>query len=131
MYEALGRLRWIAFLETSSADECDYVLDLGKELSEIGHTMKQFDNTQQDRFRAILTMHQSFIENEKIENPTFNCWSWDIDIVRGLLLFLITTREGDWKLHLASLRQICPWFFAPGGVNYARYLPAYIYEMDS
>ena len=76
-------------------------------------------------------MHQSFIEKERLENPTFDYWSSYIDMVQCLLLFLRATREGDWKLHLASLRQILPWFFAYDRVNYARYLPAYISEMDS
>ena len=52
-------------------------------------------------------------------------------MVQGFLLFLRATREGDWKLHLASLFQILPWFFAYDRVNYARYLPAYVSEMDS
>ena len=34
MYEALGRLRWKAFLEASSTDESDYVLDSAKELKD-------------------------------------------------------------------------------------------------
>ena len=50
MSEALVRLRWKAFLEDSSADECDSVLDLTNELNEDGPTMKLFDMTQQDRF---------------------------------------------------------------------------------
>ena len=112
MYEALVRLTWKAFLEASSADECDSALDLAKELNEVGPTMKLFDITQQDRFTLILTMYQSFIEKERLENPTFDYWSSDIDMVQCLLLFLRATREGDWKLHLASLRQILPWFFA-------------------
>ena len=131
MYEALVRLRWKAFLEASSANECDSALDLAKELNEVGPTMKLFDITQQDRFTAILTMYQSFIEKERLENPTFDYWSSYIDMVQCLLLFLRATREGDWKLHLASLRQILPWFFAYDRVNYARYLPAYISQMDS
>ena len=131
MYEALVRLRWKAFLEASSADECDSALDLAKELNEVGPTMKLFDITQQDRFTAILTMYQSFIERERLENPTFDYWSSYIDMVQCLLLFLRATREGDWKLHLASLRQILPWFFAYDRVNYARYLPAFISEMDN
>ena len=61
MCEALGRLRWIAFLEPSSADECDYVLDLANELNEVRPTMKLFDITQQYRLTAILTIYQSFI----------------------------------------------------------------------
>ena len=72
MYEALVRLRWKAFLEASSADECDSVLDLSKELNEVGPSMKLFYITQQDRFTAILTMYHSFIEKEILENPTFD-----------------------------------------------------------
>ena len=62
MYEVLERRRRKAFLEGLSADECDSVLDLVKELNEVGSTMKLFDITQQDRFTSILTMYQSFIE---------------------------------------------------------------------
>ena len=128
MYEAIVRLRWKAFLE---ADECDSVLDVAKELNEVGPTMKLFVITQKYRFTAILTMNQSLIEKERFENPTFDYWSSYIDMVQGLLLCLRATREGYWKLHLALLRQILPWFFAYDRVNYARYLPAYISEMDS
>ena len=46
MYGALERLRWIAFLEASSADECDSVLDLATELNEVIPTMNLFDITQ-------------------------------------------------------------------------------------
>ena len=104
MYEAFGRLRWKVFLKASSADECDYVLDLAKELNEVGPTMKLFDITQQDGFTTILTMYHSFIEKEKFENATFDYWSSYIDMVQGLLLFFRATRERDWKLHLASIR---------------------------
>ena len=93
--------------------------------------MKLFDITQQDRFTAIPTMYQSFIEQERLENPKFDYWSLNLDLVQGLMLFLRATREGDWKLQLASLRQILPWLFTYDRVNYARYLPAYISEMDS
>ena len=88
MYEAIVRLRWKALLETSSADECDSALDFTKELNEVRPTMKLFDITQQDRFTAILTMYQSFIERESLDNPTFDYWSSYIDMVQGLLLLL-------------------------------------------
>ena len=56
MHEALGRLRWKAFIEASSTDKCDSVLDLAKELNEVGPTIKLFYITQQDRFTAISEM---------------------------------------------------------------------------
>ena len=98
MYEALVRLRWKAFLEASSADECDSALDLAKELNEVGQTMKLFDITQQDRFTAILTMYQSFIEKERLENSTFDYWSSYIDMVQCLLL-LLEKEIGNCILH--------------------------------
>ena len=64
MYEALGRLGWKTFLEASRADECDYVLDLAKELNEVGPTMTLLDITQQNHSTVILTMYESFIEKE-------------------------------------------------------------------
>ena len=72
-----------------------------------------------------------FIEKEIFDNPTFDNWSSYIDMVQGHQLFLRATREGDCKLNLATLRQILHWFFVYDIVNYARYLPAYISEMDS
>ena len=65
------------------------------ELNEVEPTMKLFDITQQDRFTAILTMYQSFIEKERLDNPTFDYWSSYIDMAHGLLLFLRATREAD------------------------------------
>ena len=107
------------------------MVDLAKELNKVAPTMKLLGIIQQDRFTAVLTMYQSFIEREILENLTLDYRSSYIDTVQGLLLFLRATREGDWKLHLASLHQILPWFFAYDRVNYARYLPTYISEMDS
>ena len=45
-----------------------------------------------------------------------------IDIVLGLIR---ASREGDWMLHLASVRAMIPWCFAYDRLNYARYLPCY------
>ena len=85
LFEALVRLRWKAFLEVSSADKCDFVLNLTKDLNEVGPTMKLFDITQQDRSTSILTMYQSFIEKERLENLAFDYWSSYIDMVQCLL----------------------------------------------
>ena len=76
MCVALVRLRWKAFLEASTADECDSALDLAKELNEVGPTMKLFDITQPDPFTAILTLYQSFIEKDRLENPGHRTLIW-------------------------------------------------------
>ena len=110
MRHLIVRLRWKAFLEASSADECDSALDLAKELNEVGPTMKLFDIIQQDRFTAILTMYKSFIEEERLENPIFDNWSLYIDMVQCLLLFLRATREEIGNCILHPFVKYCPVF---------------------
>ncbi len=39
------------------------------------------------------------------------------------------TREGNWDLHLSTMRSMLPWFFACDRVNYSRYGTAYWLEM--
>ena len=39
------------------------------------------------------------------------------------------SREGDWDLHLSSIRNLIPWCFAYDKINYARYLSSYLSEM--
>ena len=45
-------------------------------------------------------------------------------------MFVRSEREGDWPLHLATYKQMLPYFFAAGHVNYARYGLCYLREME-
>ena len=45
------------------------------------------------------------------------------------LNFVHATWIRDWALHLQSAAEMVPWYFAYDNLNYARYLPVYIYEM--
>ena len=47
----------------------------------------------------------------------------------GLLLFIRVNRQRDWLLHLNSLHQMIPYFFAHNQLNYARLSPVYLSEM--
>ena len=46
------------------------------------------------------------------------------------MMFVRAEREGDWLLHLASYKQMLPYFFAAGHVTYARYVLCYLREME-
>ena len=46
-----------------------------------------------------------------------------------LLLFIRANRQLDWLLHLNSLHQMIPYFFAHDQLNYARLSPVYLSEM--
>jgi len=45
-----------------------------------------------------------------------------IDNVLLLLHFIRAEREGSWKLHLKTVAETVPYFFAMDGINYSRYV---------
>ena len=45
------------------------------------------------------------------------------------LNFVRAKRIENWALHLQSVAEMAPWYFAYDHLNYARYLLAYIYEI--
>ena len=55
-----------------------------------------------------------------------------MDMVEGIVLGLLrTSLEGDWDLHLHSIRMMIPWCFAYDKVNYSRYLTPYFAQMTN
>ena len=40
------------------------------------------------------------------------------------------SREGNWELHVSTVRKMISWCFAYDKVNYARYLSSYLSEMS-
>ena len=48
-----------------------------------------------------------------------------------MMLYIRAEREGDWPLHLVAMKQMLPYFFASGHVNYARYGLYYLRSMES
>ena len=52
-------------------------------------------------------------------------WLSYMDMTGILLCLIRTSREGDWMLHLASVRAMIPWCVAYDRLNYARLPPCY------
>lgn len=71
------------------------------------------------------------LENEASKSQTTKLWV-DVLIKPVLLtmMFVRAEREGDWPLHLATYKQMMPYFFGAGHVNYARYGLCYLREME-
>jgi len=46
-----------------------------------------------------------------------------------LCRFVWGQRTGDWPLTLKSIEEMCPWFFAFGQTNYARWTPVFLKDM--
>ena len=49
-----------------------------------------------------------------------------VDLVLGMIR---ASREGNWLLHLAMIKEMIPWAFAYDRYNYARHLPIYYAAM--
>jgi len=71
------------------------------------------------------------LETEASKSQTTKLW---VDVllkpVLLTMMFVRAEREGDWPLHLATYKQMLPYFFAAGHVNYARYGLCYLREME-
>ncbi|KAJ8048632.1 hypothetical protein HOLleu_01021 [Holothuria leucospilota] len=67
----------------------------------------------------------------KRKNATFSFWDSYLEMVDIVLLLTKATRESNWNLHLAAIREVLPWMFAYDRTNYARYFLVYWLEMSS
>ena len=50
--------------------------------------------------------------------------------VMCILMFIRASREGDWNLHLESLKAVAKYFFAHDMLNYVRMVPLYLAQMQ-
>lgn len=126
--EAMHQMRLATYMNSIPEEEAALVRQLTATLSEAFPGQQYEAVLQGDSFQRFMTSYEKFIEagNKK---QTFAFWSSFIEMVEVLLLFLRGTREANWQLHLASIREMLPWMFAYDHVNYGRYLPAYWLEM--
>ena len=135
VFEGLQRMRWDAFGRWLQTNNCDFPNDF--ELAGVLSQIRAFRNTpsvenieqlfQSEKVSEILFVYTKYSQNE--EGPMKKFWNSYIDMVSLLLAFLRATREGNWELHLACIRELLPWYFAYDRQNYARYLPVYWLHM--
>ena len=101
--------------------------------------VKKLRMVAEEAFRGIIQdkpLHCSgdlmqILETEASKSQTTKLW---VDVlIKPVLLTMMFVRaecEGDWPLHLASYKQMLPYFFAAGHVTYARYGLCYLREME-
>jgi hypothetical protein len=77
----------------------------------------------------VFELYQQF--RQKDSGPLKTFWISYLDMVGLLMEFIRATREGNWSLHLQSIKEMIPWFFAYDHTNYSRYLPVYLLHMIS
>ena len=89
------------------------------------------DSVEQEEFQQILKDFNDHVEKMSGINAFFAFWSYYVELVELLLLFLRATSEGNRKLHRSAICCMLPWYFSYGKVNYSRYLPVYLKDAQS
>ncbi|XP_070537990.1 uncharacterized protein [Ptychodera flava] len=128
--EAMHRLRFSEFLD--SLPEAEYLgaLDCLIRLRE-SFPEDFSDEAKSDHVKMLQAKYKAHLEERSRSNANYAFWNSYLEMVQVLLLFIRATREGGWELHLSVLRDMLPWYFAYGRVNYSRYLPVYLQEMSA
>ena len=78
----------------------------------------------------MLTLFQGYLGAIGNDNPLTAFWTSYLDMAEITLGLLHAAREGDWLLHLASIRAMIPWCFVYDRVNYARFMSLYYATMS-
>lgn len=137
VYEAILRLAWKQFVDWISEHYSEDVVHLDSIVHEIremeqsspeGDIVALLNTKSGSQTVKRFTDYLSFLRDGKNGNLAA-FWVSYLDMVDILLGLVRAAREGDWTLHLNSIRAMIPWVFAYDKLNYARYLPVYYAQM--
>lgn len=136
VYEALLRLAWKGFVEWLQEHHLQDVVYVNKakevlkslcdDQSTEGYSVAADDESCSvviQRFSEYL----DHLRNTGGELAAF--WMSCVDMIEVLLALVRASREGNWSLHLAAIRNIIPWVFAYDKYNYSKYLSVYYCQM--
>ena len=134
MYLALTRIcfnEWLNMSENNAVvvNEIKSQLQEIKKVAYDDHpTFQAFHNNMLEKFESIyiFSNFESFRNSLKNQGKFFNNY---MKMVETLLLFIRSSTEGLWNLHLASLNDFTKYFFAHDQINYARLSPVYVASM--
>ena len=121
------RLAWKGFLlwiHTNHRAEVHHLEEALKSISTfqdaVSHTASTalMDDASSTR---VLLLFQEYIGAIGNDNPLPAFWTSYLDMAEITLGLLCAAREGDWLLHLASIRAMIPWCIVYDKANYARF----------
>ena len=78
----------------------------------------------------LLEELEKFGKEIEKSRPTFKFSRNYMRFVSWIFLSIRATREGNWYLHIESLKGLCKYLFAHDRLNYARMVPLYLAQMD-
>lgn len=77
-----------------------------------------------------LSQHFIEIKEQLVNHRTAKLWIQYMDMVDLLRDFIRSERTGNWKLHLATVRKMIPYFAAAGHNNYTKSAQLYLQQME-
>lgn len=138
--EALFRLLWQAFVRWLGSQSAEvnnhHRQSLLKKIQECQRCYKEKEPIQQsyeavvNEMDAITSLLTVFKTEAKARSKLFSFWEEYISMVLILLQFIKAERTGNWSLHLSSTAAMIPHFFSMDRLNYARWLPVYLADMQ-
>ena len=100
-------------------DSCKTQVDVSEAHTDLLDTMSALNiNDLMDEFDSMNSVY-----------PMYRWARMYMRQVTTLLQFVRSTRQRLWHLHLASLEQLCIWFFAYNRLDYAMNIPEYVARM--
>ena len=130
--DALMRLRMKAFMDSLPEDDKEKVSTL---LNRIAGRMQQgISEDVVTELKADGNLKSTMARVDicfASAGPTVQFWLSYMEMASLLLLFITSTREADWELHLECIRGMLPYFFAYDHQNYSRYVSYYWASMSA
>ena len=65
------------------------------------------------------------------KSPTFQYWDLIMEFEIAVLIFIHAHRTKQFDLYVESMEQLVQWIFALDHINYARWIPVHIQDMQS
>lgn len=137
-YSALSDLYVEAFLKKERADSNREYTRVALASFELNTTCQkgQYEELQAQHKKLLTALEaeglkeklEEFDKDMESQSPLFKFARDYMKFVVCILMFVRATREGDWNLHLESLKT--KYFFAHDRLNYARLAPLYLAQMQ-
>ncbi|KAK3741541.1 hypothetical protein QZH41_002925 [Actinostola sp. cb2023] len=110
--------------------ELEETYDQIKELSERTSQDSMENVLQHPSCSYILHLFNKYRDHLQDSNgKTSEFWMSYVRLVENVLGLIRASREGNWVMHMAFIREMIPWCFAYDKHNYARYLTVYYAQM--
>ena len=65
------------------------------------------------------------------ESEVYMYWKMVIELEMHILIYVRSIREGNFKLHVETLRKLLKWFFIFDRYNYARWLTVQWFDLNN